>query len=72
MSIMSRDEARRAADREWIKDWRNHQFDSGSRDAHGWPIEMHGVVEAWEISMIREEQLEEALATVLEVAHPTI
>lgn len=35
-------------DRQWIEDWREGMFSSSSRDAAGWPIEMHGVVESWE------------------------
>lgn len=41
-----------ADDREWIKDW---------RDKHGWPIEMHGVVMAWEERLNEVEALRSVL-----------
>lgn len=32
--------------RQWIDDWQNGYFSSTSRDEHGWPMEMHGLVQA--------------------------
>lgn len=47
-------------DRQWIEDWRAGMFSSTSRDAEGWPIEMHGVVLAWEQRMDQLESLLQA------------
>ena len=45
-------------DRQWIKDWRSGMFSSRSRDSEGWPIEMYGVVEAWEKCLDALDQIE--------------
>jgi hypothetical protein len=52
--------------REWIADWRAGLFDSNSRDEHGWPIEMHGIVADLESLLVRVEALER----VAEAARP--
>lgn len=66
---------RTAEDRGWIKNWRDGMFSSASRDPDGWPIEMHGVVEAWGEALDRLDalvaentRLREALTETLGVA----
>ena len=48
-----------AENEQWIANWRDDMFSSTSRDAHGWPIEMHGLVASLEealghLALLRE------------------
>jgi hypothetical protein len=54
-----------AETRQWIEDWRADMFSSTSRDEHGWPIEMHGLVMDIETLLDEREAFFEHLPGVL-------
>lgn len=54
---------------EWIADWRDDQFHP-SYDVKGWPIEMHGVVGAYEELAAAYLQTLTALEQIRRTGHP--